>query len=56
MADLEPDELSILGRHITCLLKNQNYSDISVGYKDFLLQNATVFLINPKTALEAVLL
>ncbi|MEI6433306.1 MAG: class I SAM-dependent methyltransferase [Bacteroidota bacterium] len=55
MANLEPDEMAFSGKYITRLLKKQNYSEISVEYRDFLLPNTPTFLVNPTIAIGSVL-
>ena len=55
IANLEPFEMAFSKRYITRILKKHNYSKIEVEYKDFLLPNTPVFLINITIFLGAVL-
>lgn len=55
IAKLEPDEMAFSKRYITRMLKKHAYSKIEVEYKDFLLPNTPVFLINITILLGAVL-
>ena len=54
-ANLDPDEMAFSKRFISNKLRKNNYSEIEVIYKDFLLPNTPIFLVKIVIAISDLL-
>ena len=54
-ANLDPDEMAFSKRFISDKLRKNNYSEIEVIYKDFLLPNTPIFLVKSVIAISDLL-